>query len=138
MTAAVTFQAIDVGTSIALLTKTVTREQIAAYAAASGDRNPIHLDDEFARSAGLGGVIAHGLLSMALLAQGLTGWLQEPERLKAVSCRFAAMVRPGDTLTFGGTVTEKDAARRRITCSLWATNQRGERVLTHGHAEAEF
>jgi len=138
MTTTVTFHAIDVGTAVAPLTKTVTREQIAAYAAASGDSNPIHLDDDFARSVGLGGVIAHGLLSMALLSRCVTDWLQEPARLKALSCRFAAMVRPGDTLTFGGTVTEKEAAGRRITCTLWATNQRGERVLTHARAEAEF
>jgi acyl dehydratase len=132
------FQTIAVGTQIPALTKTVTREQIAAYAEASGDHNPIHLDEAFARSVGLGGVIAHGLLNLAFLSQCLTDWVQDPGRLKGLSCRFSAPVRPGDTITFGGTVTAKDPTTRRLTCSLWATNQRGERVLTHGLAEAEF
>ena len=47
---------------------TFTKEQIAAYAEASGDHNPIHLDDDFARSVGLPGLIAHGMLQMGLLA----------------------------------------------------------------------
>jgi acyl dehydratase len=138
MTPAVVFDRVEVGTEIPPLTRMVSQEQITAYADASGDRNPIHLDDAFAHSVGLGGVIAHGLLDLAFLAQCLTDWLEDPARLRALSCRFAAMVRPGDTITCGGRVTAKDDARRRITCSLWATNQRGERVLTHGLAEAEL
>ena len=51
---------------------TFTREQIAEYAEASGDHNPIHLDEEFARTVGLPGVIAHGMLQMGLLASLLT------------------------------------------------------------------
>ncbi len=133
-----TFDRVDVGTEIPPLMRAVSREQIAAYAEASGDKNPIHLDDGFARSVGLGGVIAHGLLDLAFLAQCLTDWLEEPARLSALSCRFAAMVRPGDTITCGGRVTAKDPSLKRITCSVWATNQRGERVLTHGLAEAQF
>ncbi len=138
MSVAVSFHTLDVGADIPPLTRTVTREQIAAYAEASGDRNPIHLDEAFAQSVGLGGVIAHGLLDLAFLAQCLTDWLQDPGRLKALSCRFAAMVRPGDAITCGGRITAKDPTTRRITCTVWAVNQRGERVLTHGLAEAEF
>src|SRR5262249_57541512 len=73
-----------------------TKEQIAAYAEASGDTNPIHLDDEFARSVGLPGVIAHGMLQMGLLAR-VAG---EPGRLRRLRCRFAGMVRPGDVVRF--------------------------------------
>jgi acyl dehydratase len=103
---------------------TFTEEQIAAYAAASGDRNPIHLDDEFARSVGLPGVIAHGMLQMGLLAR-VAG---EPRRLRRLSCRFAGMVRPGDTVTFRG--EERDG---RVQLS--ASNQSGESVLTKVAAE---
>ena len=106
------------------LTITFTREQIEAYAEASGDRNPIHLDEEFARSVGLPGVIAHGLLQMGLLAR-VAG---DPSRLRRLSCRFAGMVRPGDTVTFRATglATEPE---------LSALNQEGQPVLTRGRAE---
>ncbi|WP_173084732.1 MaoC family dehydratase [Phytohabitans rumicis] len=68
------------------------------YADASGDHNPIHLDDDFARAAGLPGVIVHGLASLAiatgvvLSASGKTG-------LRRLGCRFTRPVAPGDTLT---------------------------------------
>jgi acyl dehydratase len=103
---------------------TFTREQIAAYAEASGDRNPIHLDDDFARSVGLPGVIAHGMLQMGLLARAAG----EPTRLRRLSCRFAAIVRPGDTVTFRGT-------QKGAEVELSAFNQAGEPVLTRARAE---
>ena len=108
---------------------TFTREQITAYAEASGDRNPIHLDDEFARSVGLPGVIAHGMLQMGLLAR-VAGEAAggDPRRLKRLSCRFAGMVVPGDTVTFAG---ELEDGRVRLS----ATNQKGEAVLSKAAAE---
>jgi acyl dehydratase len=106
------------------LTVTFSPEQFAAYAEASGDHNPIHLDDDFARSVGLPGVIAHGMLQMGLLAR-VAG---DPGRLRRLSCRFAGLVRPGDIVTFRG--TEKDG---RV--ELTAVNQRGEQVLTRASAE---
>lgn len=101
-----------------------SREQIAAYAEASGDRNPIHLDDQFARSVGLPGVIAHGLLQMGLLAR-VAG---DPARLRRLACRFAAPVKPGDTVTFKG----EDRGGR---VELSAVNQDGTPVLTRAFAE---
>ncbi len=106
------------------LVVTFTRRQIAAYAEASGDHNPIHLDDEFARSVGLPGVIAHGMLQMGLLAR-VAG---EPDRLRRLSCRFAGMVRPGDTVAFRG---EERDGRVRLT----AVNQDGEAILTKATAD---
>ncbi len=106
------------------LVVTFTREQIAGYAEASGDRNPIHLDDGFARSVGLPGVIAHGMLQMGLLAR-VAG---EPRRLRRLSCRFAGMVRPGDTVTFRG---EEREGRVRLT----ALNEEGQPVVTKAVAD---
>jgi acyl dehydratase len=109
---------------------TFSAEQIAAYAAASGDRNPIHLDDAFARSVGLSGLIAHGMLQMGLLARvAVDAAGGDPRRLRSLSCRFAAMVRPGDTVTFGG----RAGASGEV--ELWARNQHGEAVLTKVSAE---
>lgn len=103
---------------------TFTSEQIGAYAAASGDHNPIHVDDEFARSVGLPGVIAHGMLQMGLLARAAG----PPDRVRRLACRFSGMVRPGDTVTFAA---EPAGGSVRLT----AVNQDGEPVLTRASAE---
>lgn len=108
---------------------TFSLEQIAAYAAASGDRNPIHLDQEFARSVGLPGVIAHGMLQMSLMANVAAEAAGGPERLRRLYCRFAGMVEPGDTVTFAA----RSTAPGRLDLS--AINQRGEAVLTKSLAE---
>ena len=111
----------------------VTREQIRAYADASGDANPIHLDDEVARAAGLPGVIAHGMLGMAQLANFVVGWAGDHRRLRTLRCRFAGMIQPGDAITFTGQVTGVDGGIARL--ALDAHNQRGERVLSKAMAE---
>src|SRR6185437_786700 len=90
------------GEPISALTKTVTQAQIDAYANISGDHNPIHINPDVARSVGLDGTIAHGMLSMAFAGQALTDWLTAEQgrgRLGRLRVRFQAMVRPGDTLT---------------------------------------
>jgi acyl dehydratase len=109
-------------------TVTFTREQIAAYAEASGDHNPIHLDGEFARSVGLPGLIAHGMLQMGLLAVVAGEAAGGPSRLRSLSCRFAGMVVPGDTVTF----TAEPAGEGLL--DLRAVNQKGEPVLTKATA----
>lgn len=108
---------------------TFTREQIAAYADASGDMNPIHLDDDFAKSVGLPGVIAHGMLQMGILATVAAAEAGGPQHLRRISVRFAGMVVPGDTVTF----TASRGADARI--ELTAVNQKGEAVLTKSMAE---
>lgn len=113
---------------------TLTREQIRAYADASGDQNPIHQDDEIARMVGLPGVIAHGMLDFGLLASAITAWLGDPGRLRELSVRFSAMVQPGDTVTARGRVVEVDESSRSAVLEVWMENQRGERVLNHGRA----
>ena len=111
----------------------VTRDQIRAYADASGDHNPIHLDDDAARAAGLPGVIAHGMLGMAQLANFVVAYAGDHRRLRRLRCRFSGMVVPGDTITFIGRVAgEEDGL---VTLELSAENQKGERVLTKGLAE---
>jgi len=132
------FEHVSPGQALPSLTKHVTVEQIRQYAEASGDRNPIHLDETFARSAGLPGVIAHGMLTMAFANQMVTNWLGDRSLLKRLQGRFAGMVVPGDDVTCSGTIASKDDAARRIVIDLVVTNQRGERVFNKGVAEAEF
>jgi acyl dehydratase len=138
VTAAQEFENIHAGQSLPPLTKHVTVEQIRQYAEASGDRNPIHLDETFARSAGLPGVIAHGMLTMAFANQMVTDWLGDRSLLKRLQGRFAGMVLPEDEVTCSGTVASKDPQTRRVVINLVVVNQRGEKVLNKGVAEAEF
>jgi acyl dehydratase len=116
----------------------VTKLQLVKYAGASGDYNLIHTDDETARTVGLDGVIAHGMLSMAFLGEYLC-WLAGPESVRRISVRFAEMVRPGDTLTCRGRVKERTIGDgvRRLQLEVWTENQRAERV-TVGEAEVQL
>jgi len=132
------FEQISPGQTLPPLTKHMTVEQIRQYADASGDRNPIHLDETFARSAGLPGVIAHGMLTMAFANQMVTDWLGDRSLLKSLNGRFAGMVLPGDDVTCSGNVASKNDETRRLVINLVVTNQRGEKVFNKGVAEAEF
>jgi acyl dehydratase len=75
----------------------IERPQIARFAAATGDFNPIHTDEAFARKVGFPSVIAHGPLTLAFLTQAL-GRNFGPEKVRAVTAQFRAPILPGDTL----------------------------------------
>lgn len=76
------------------------------YAGASGDFNPIHIDEEFARSVGLPGRILHGLWTMAQVARAHTDAAGGPERLKRLSVQFRGMGRMGEEIVVSGSVRE--------------------------------
>jgi len=131
-------------------TVTFTKEQIAAYAEASGDHNPIHLDDEFARSVGLPGVIAHGMLQMGIAGTVAAEAAGGGERLRRLVCRFSGMVVPGDKVTFsaepltqGGAPGAGSAGPRaprgespsKFKLDVRAVKENGEAVLTKSSAE---
>src|ERR1700704_5945464 len=98
----------------------ITKVQLVKYAGASGDYNLIHTDDETARTVGLDGVIAHGMLSMAFLGEYLC-WLGRAAWVRRLSVRFVEMVRPGDTLTCRARVKEQTTndAGRRLHLEVW-------------------
>ncbi len=108
----------------------ITRTQLALFAGASGDHNPIHLDDEEAKKGGLPGVIAHGMLNMAYLGQLLSGFVAQKD-IRAFNARFVAMTVPGDTITCRGEVTEKrqDGGENIVDLKIAAVNQKDEVVL---------
>ena len=83
----------------------ITRQQLKDYAEASGDPNPIHLDEVFAKEAGFKGVIAHGMLSMAILGDYVTQLFPaETHKLTVMKARFRKVTYPGDVLTCEGEV----------------------------------
>lgn len=124
-----------VGDTILDLEVTHTREQIKAYADASGDQNPIHQDDAAALAVGLPGVIAHGMLNYGLLSRAVTDWLGDPRLLRRLTVRFSNMVQPGDTIRCRGLVRSVAEDGRSAVIDVWVENQRGEKVLSHGEAE---
>lgn len=130
------FEDVNVGDALPPLAKTITHNQLVRYSGASGDFNPIHTDPEAARAAGLDGVIAHGLLNMAFLGQLVTDWCGDPGAVRQLHCRFSKMVRPGDTVTAKGAVTEKKAidGEALVYLKVWVENQQGEIVLSNGLA----
>lgn len=112
----------------------ITRENLKEYAQASGDMNPIHLDESFAKQAGYPSVIAHGMLSMAFLADALrANFPPDSYREKSLSCRFKKVTFPGDELAIKGKVKKIDQAGE-IIISLWIENQKGE-VTTQAEAQ---
>jgi 3-hydroxybutyryl-CoA dehydratase len=132
----VTTTAVAEGAALVAVERTLTQEQIAAYADAAGDHNPIHIDEAYARTTPFGGTIAHGMLALALVSESLTAtfgarWGQR-SRLKV---RFRAPARPGDVLSAGGLVRtiDEDAGARFAECVVECRNQAGE-VLISGEA----
>ncbi|MEM1046411.1 MAG: MaoC/PaaZ C-terminal domain-containing protein [Pseudomonadota bacterium] len=116
----------------------LTRAGIAAYADASGDRNAIHLDDDAAQRAGLPGVIAHGMLTMALLGRYLTDLVPQ-ENVQHFECRFVAMAFPGDRIACRGLVSDVQSSendRRHLVLDLQAANQANQ-TLAAGRAIVE-
>jgi acyl dehydratase len=126
--------AVAVGDTIAPLSRRVGQEQINAYADASGDHNPIHLDAGFAVSVGLPGTIAHGMLELGILAEAISAWSGGSANLRSLSCRFSKPLLAGDTIVCTGTVVSVDEEEGIATLEVSASSDRGERVLTNGRA----
>jgi acyl dehydratase len=101
----------------------VSHTQLVRYAGASGDFNPIHTVVPFAEEAGLGGVIAHGMLIMGFVGEAIGNWFSV-KNLTKFSSRFKAMTRPGETITIKGSVVgEKEDC---WLCEAEAINEGGE------------
>jgi len=97
---------LSVGASIPEVRVTPDKYLTARYAGASGDFNPIHIDEEFARAVGLPGRILHGLWSMAQVARAQTEAAGGPEHLKRLSVQFRGMGVPEQEVLVTGTVRE--------------------------------
>jgi acyl dehydratase len=118
--------ALESGAELPVLRVTPDREVTARYAEASGDFNPIHLDDDFARSVGLPGRILHGLYTMALLARAQTDALGGPEHLKRVVVQFRGVALPEHEIVISSVVKERND--RRLILSATA-HQQGKAII---------
>jgi acyl dehydratase len=126
---------VQVGDHLPPLVKpAIERIQLVRYAGASGDFNPIHVDEEFARNAGYRSVFAHGMLSMGFLGQFLSDWAG-PAAVRRLQVRFKAITWPGDVITCHGEVVEvtEQAPQQVVELKLWTENQAGA-VTVEGSA----
>jgi acyl dehydratase len=122
---------VQVGSEIPPLVKgPVHQIQLTRYAGASGDFNPIHQDDEFAKAAGMGGVFGHGMLTMGFVAQAVTDWAGAGA-VRKIGVRFLGLVRLKDVVTCRGRVLDKSSTDgvHTVELELSAENQRGEKVM---------
>jgi acyl dehydratase len=107
----------------------------ARYAGASGDFNPIHIDEEFARAVGLPGRILHGLWTMAQVARAQTEAAGGPQHLKRLSVQFRGMGLPEQEVVVTGTV--RDARDGRVVVDTVA-EQAGKQIIRNAEAEIEL
>lgn len=104
---ALVFDAVELGQELpALELPSINRTTLALFAGASGDHNPIHIDSDFARQAGMPDVFAQGMLSMAYLGRLLTNWVAQ-QQIRSFNARFLGIVQLGNILTCKGKVVEK-------------------------------
>jgi acyl dehydratase len=108
----------------------ISRTTLALFAGASGDHNPIHIDTDFAKAAGLPDVFAHGMLSMAYLAQLLTGWIPQAQ-LRRWQARFVSITPVHATIRCRGEVVElfEEAGEQRARIRISAAVEGGAETL---------
>jgi phosphate acetyltransferase len=125
-----TFDEIQIGDE-ASLAHVVGRDDIALFAAVSGDENPAHLDEKYASADTFGHIVAHGMWSGALVSAVLGTKLPGPGTVYlGQDLKFLTPVTPGDTITATVTVREKRPGKRIVLLDTVCTNQKGDKVLS--------
>ena len=122
------FEDVSVGDQAFEVSRVLTREDVKAYADASGDQNPLHQDDEVARAAGFPGIVAHGMYTMGTLASAIVGWAGDVEALVRMKVQFRAPVFMGETIVCGGTVRSLDPDARVATLDVWVRVERDGQI----------
>lgn len=115
---------LEVGQEIGSVEFLLTRDSLVRYAGASGDFNPIHYRDDFAKAVGLDGVLAHGMLTMGAAVQVVVDWIGDPGRVIDYGVRFTKPVfvdaRDGAVLTVTGKIGEIDAENSIVRIDIAA------------------
>ena len=135
------FEDLRAGGELPSLARIVTREDVRAYADAGGDQNPLHQNDDVARSVGFPGIIAHGMFTMGHLATCVAAWAGSPANILRLSAQFRVPVLLGEEIVAGGRVRAIDDDTRTATVELWVTVDREgstEFAIRKGEAEVRF
>jgi acyl dehydratase len=123
------FDDVHLGEDLPELRRVVTREDVKAYADAGGDQNPLHQDDEMARSVGFPGIIAHGMFTMGHMAACVVAWAGEPDAVTDIAAQFRAPVFMDEELVAGGRVSAIDPDTRTATLDTWVAVERDGETL---------
>jgi acyl dehydratase len=123
------------GESIPEVRVTPDKYLTVRYAGASGDFNPIHIDEEFAQAVGLPGRILHGLWTMAQVARAQTEAAGGPRHLKRLSVQFRGMGVPEQEIVVTGTVRDVSDGRALVDT---VAEQAGKRIIRNAEAELEL
>ncbi len=126
---------LQVGAEIPELRVTPDKYLTVRYAGASGDFNPIHIDEEFAKAVGLPGRILHGLWTMAQVARAQTEAAGGPEHLKRLTVQFRGMGVPEQEVVVTGTVREQHDGRVIVET---VAEQAGNQIVRNAQAELEL
>ena len=137
VTATVKYDEVEVGQEIPARTYPVKRMDLVKYAGASGDFNPIHWNENFAKSVGLPDVIAHGMFTMAEGGRFLTDWAGDPGAVIDYGVRFSSMVvvpddNEGARIEISGKIESKDEDNKVVV--VLTARSAGEKVLTRAKA----
>ncbi len=133
MNMALKYENLKEGQEVQKLVKApINKVQLARYAGASGDFNPIHLDEDFARRAGMDGVITQGMLNMGFLAQYASELAGDNADLVRLKVRFVAVSRPGDVITCTAKVAKlwKEEGAQYATLDIKGEKAPGQAVTT--------
>ena len=124
---------INASKSLPVVARTITQDQLNAYALVSGDRNPLHLDAQFAATTQFGGIIAHGMLTLAFISEMMATEFQKPWlESGALRVRFRGAAYVGDSLETSGRV-EKEETRpggKHITCAVGVSSHNGQELVS--------
>lgn len=124
-----TIDAISVGQRAELSTE-VTAHRVEMFAEATGDMNPVHLDEEAGRKSKFGGRVAHGMLTAGFVSAAIASELPGPGSIyMGQTLRFTRPVKLGDTVNVRLEVLEVNTAKRRVRLATTCTNQNGETVM---------
>jgi len=124
-----------VGAQIPEVRVTPDKYLTARYAGASGDFNPIHIDEDFAKAVGLPGRILHGLWTMAQVARAQTEAAGGPEHLKRLAVQFRGMGVPEQEVVVSGTVRESGEGKVIVDT---VAEQSGKQIIRNAEAELEI
>jgi acyl dehydratase len=125
----IALESLEEGQELPELARTVTAADVKAYADAGGDQNPLHQDDEVARSVGFDGIIAHGMFTMGHMVAAILTWAGEDTVIERVSAQFRAPVSMGESIVASGRIRSIDRANGTLTLETWVRLDRDDETV---------
>jgi acyl dehydratase len=132
MSSQIFYEDVDEGDEIPSLLKRPSTRQLVKWAGAVEDFYEGHYDKDFALTHGLAGVIVHGMLVVAFLAQMLTDWIGSEGTLRKLSCTYRKLLLVNEDIVCRGEITKKivdEGGKHHLECEVWAENPKAEKAI---------